>query len=83
MDKQNLWKGTFKMKKHGLWSSISASFLGLCCAGSPIVLAFLAGIGLGFLINDFILYPLLFISLGFMYVSLRYNKKKPTGIGRL
>jgi len=63
------------MKKHGFWSSISASFLGLCCAGSPIVLAFLAGIGLGFLINDFILFPLLFISLGFMYVSLRYNKK--------
>jgi len=55
---------------------IAGAFAGLCCAGAPIVLAFLTGIGLGFLINDFILFPILFISLGFMFYSLHYNKKK-------
>ena len=64
------------MKKHGLWGSITGTFLALCCAGSPLVLAFLSGIGLGFLINDFILFPLLFFSLGFMFYALHYNKKK-------
>jgi len=61
--------------KHSIWASFGGAFTGLCCAGSPIVLAFLTGAGLGFIINDFILFPLLFISLWFMYKSLRYNKK--------
>ena len=39
-------------------------------------MAFLSGIGLGFLINDFILLPILFIALGFMFYSLHINKKK-------
>ena len=30
----------------------------------------------GFIINDFILFPILFIALGFMFYALRYNKKK-------
>lgn len=64
------------MKKHGLWASFTGSFTALCCAGTPVLLAFLTGIGLGFLINDFILFPLLFISLGFIYYSLSFNKKK-------
>ena len=64
------------MKKHGIWASFAGSFTALCCAGSPIALAFLTGAGLGFLINDFILFPLLFLSLGFMYYSLQFNKKK-------
>jgi len=64
------------MKKHALWSSFTGTFAALCCAGSPLVLAFLTGIGLGFLINDFILFPLLFVSLGFMFYSLYHNKKE-------
>lgn len=54
---------------------IGGVFTGLCCAGFPIVLAFLSGIGLGFLINDFILFPILFIALGFMFYAMHYNKK--------
>lgn len=62
--------------KNGISGSFASTFAALCCAGTPIMLAFLTGIGLGFLINDFILFPILFISLGFMYYSLNYNKKK-------
>ena len=64
------------MKNNSIWSSFVGSFSALCCAGTPLLLAFLSGIGLGFLINDFILFPLLFISLGFMFYSLNKNKKK-------
>jgi len=56
--------------------SVAGGFVGLCCAGFPLVLAFLTGIGLGFLINDFVLFPILFVALGFMFYSLYYNKKK-------
>jgi len=65
-----------KMKKYGSWFSIPAAFSALCCAGSPLALGFLAAAGLGFLINDFILFPALFLSLGVMYFSLNHNKKK-------
>ena len=60
----------------GIFGGLGGIFTGLCCAGSPILLAFLTGIGLGFLINDFILFPILFIFLGFMFYSLNLNKKK-------
>jgi len=56
--------------------SVAGGFVGLCCAGFPLVLAFLTGIGLGFLISDLILFPILFVALGFMFYSLYYNKKK-------
>ncbi len=38
-------------------------FAALCCLGTPAILAFLAAIGAGFLINDLILLPLLALSL--------------------
>ncbi|MDP9349370.1 MAG: MerC domain-containing protein [Gemmatimonadota bacterium] len=38
-------------------------FAALCCLGTPAILAFLAAIGAGFLVNDLILLPLLAISL--------------------
>ncbi len=63
------------MKKHSIWSSFTGGFAGLCCAGTPVALSFLTGLGLGFLNSDLILFPLLFVSLGFMFSSLRYNKK--------
>jgi len=59
-----------------IFGGIAGIFTGLCCAGFPLVLAFLTGIGLGFLINDFILFPLLAISLGFMIYAIYYNKQK-------
>jgi mercuric ion transport protein len=42
-------------------------FAALCCLGTPAILAFLAAIGAGFLVNDVILLPLLAVSL---FVSL-------------
>lgn len=38
-------------------------FAALCCLGIPGILAFLAAIGAGFLVNDLILLPLLAVSL--------------------
>jgi len=63
------------MKKHSYIGGAGSSFIALCCAGSPAILAFLTGIGLGFLINDFILFPLLILGIGFMFYSMNFNKK--------
>lgn len=38
-------------------------FAALCCLGTPAILAFLAAIGAGFLVNDLVLLPLLALSL--------------------
>ena len=42
---------------------VSASFAALCCLGIPAVLSIVSAIGLGFLIHDAILLPLLVVSL--------------------
>lgn len=42
---------------------LGAIFAALCCAGTPFVIAGLATVGLGFLKNDAILWPLMFASL--------------------
>jgi mercuric ion transport protein len=38
-------------------------FAALCCLGTPSILAVLSAVGAGFLVNDFILLPLLAVSL--------------------
>jgi len=63
------------MKSHGLWAGIVGSAVSLCCAGTAVLLSFLAGLGLGFLINDVILFPVLFLSFGVVLYSLHTNKK--------
>ena len=52
-----------KITQH-IIGNIGAIFAGLCCIGTPALLAALASVGLGFLINDLILLPLLLIFLG-------------------
>jgi mercuric ion transport protein len=42
---------------------LGAVFAALCCAGTPFIIAGLAAVGLGFLKNDAILWPLMFGSL--------------------
>lgn len=53
-----------KIKEHidkvGFLGSL---FAALCCIGTPAILAFLVAVGAGFLINDYILLPLLVVSL--------------------
>lgn len=42
---------------------LGAVFAALCCAGTPLIIAGLSAVGLGFLKNDAILWPLMFASL--------------------
>lgn len=60
--------------KVGIGGSI---FTALCCLGFPALLSLLAAIGLGFLINDAILLPLLAIflvvTLGGLYAGMRHH----------
>ena len=53
-----------------LFSSLGSAFAALCCAGVPAVLGALSAAGLGFLINDLILLPLLALFLGLTLWSL-------------
>jgi mercuric ion transport protein len=54
-----------------------ALFAGLCCLGFPALISVVSAIGLGFLINDTILMPLLGISLlvtlAGLYLGLRHH----------
>jgi mercuric ion transport protein len=50
-----------------IMGSLGSIFASLCCIGTPALLAFLASIGAGFLINDKILIPLL---VGFLGISI-------------
>jgi mercuric ion transport protein len=60
--------------------SLGSIFAALCCIGTPAILAFLTSIGVGFLINDKILIPLLVIFLGIsvcdIYTSFCSHGKK-------
>ena len=51
------------MMKRQIIGSLGSIFAALCCIGTLALLAFLASIGVGFLINDLILLPLLLIFL--------------------
>ena len=44
--------------------SVGATVAALCCAGVPAVLGALSASGLGFLVNDLILLPLVVVALG-------------------
>ncbi|GAC1552481.1 MAG: hypothetical protein NVS2B7_28450 [Herpetosiphon sp.] len=47
--------------------AVSGSLIAaLCCAGTPLLLGVLATVGLGFIVNDAILFPALFLSLGWV-----------------
>jgi mercuric ion transport protein len=56
--------------RSGIFGSLGSVFAALCCAGVPAVLGALSAAGLGFLINDLILLPLLALFLGLALWSL-------------
>jgi mercuric ion transport protein len=62
--------------KVGIAGSI---FAALCCLGFPALLSILGAIGLGFLINDAILLPLLafflIVTLAGLYLGVRHHKR--------
>lgn len=64
----------------------SSLLVGACCLGLTPLLSGLTAVGLGFLINDLILLPLLAIALGFTLWALwsaskRHQTKIPFAIG--
>jgi len=61
------------LDKIGMPGSVFAT---LCCIGTPALLSFLSAIGLGFLINDLILLPLLGLSLVLTGYGLAASKKR-------
>src|SRR6266852_4906866 len=56
---------------------VGSVFAALCCLGFPALLSILSAIGLGFLINDAVLLPLLIIflvvTLGGLYLGVRHH----------
>ncbi len=50
--------------KSSVFGSLGATVAALCCAGVPAVLGALSAAGLGFLVNDLVLLPLVLVSLG-------------------
>lgn len=54
----------------GVFGSLGSASAALCCAGVPAVLGALSAAGLGFLVNDLILFPLLALFLGLALWSL-------------
>lgn len=55
---------------------MSATVAALCCAGVPAVLGALSAAGLGFLVNDLILFPLLALFLGLGLWGLRDGARR-------
>src|SRR6266851_4831022 len=56
---------------------LGSVFAALCCLGFPALLSILSAIGLGFLINDAVLLPLLvvflIVTLGGLYLGVRHH----------
>ncbi len=50
--------------RKAIFGSLGSAFAAACCAGIPAVLSALSAAGLGFLVNDLILFPLLALFLG-------------------
>lgn len=71
------------MKEHlDKVGTLGSVFAALCCIGTPALLAFLASIGLGFLIHDLILLPALAVFLiitgyGLAASRKRHGRKEP------
>jgi len=59
-----------------LAGSFGSILAGACCLGLPPLIATLTGIGMGFVLHDAILIPLLVIFLGFTVWSLHKSKQK-------
>lgn len=54
-----------------VWGPVGSIVAALCCLGAAPLLAALAATGLGFLVNDLVLVPILAVFLGFTIWGLR------------
>lgn len=78
---------------HGFWrrhadkiGAVGSLFAALCCLGIPAVLSIVSAIGLGFIVNDAILMPLLAVFLAITLYGLwngyrRHGKRAPLALG--
>jgi mercuric ion transport protein len=62
---------------------LGAIFAALCCAGLPVILSVLTAIGLGWLRQDAILWPLMFLSLGVALWGLEAQRRSHHASGPL
>lgn len=60
-------------RRASLAGLLGSGFALLCCAGAAPVLGLLSAIGLGFLIHDAVLIPLLIVALGVTALGLRHG----------
>lgn len=58
------------------WGPLGSIFAALCCLGAAPVLAAVSALGLGFLIKDIILVPLLLFFLGVTIWALRRDRNR-------
>ncbi|MBI4455788.1 MAG: response regulator [Acidobacteria bacterium] len=58
------------------WGPLGSIFAALCCLGAAPALAAVSALGLGFLINDIILIPLLVVFLGATIWALRRDRSR-------
>lgn len=71
-----------------LGAAVGAGFTGLCCLGAPAALGIVSAAGLGFLINDAILLPLLALFLAGTLWALRrvreaHGRAWPARVGQI
>ncbi len=59
-----------------LAGSLGSVVAGACCLGLPPLIAALTGVGMGFLLHDAILIPLLLVMLGFTLWGLNTSRKR-------
>lgn len=68
-----------------LCSCIGSGFTAICCLGTPAVISLLSAVGLGFLVQDGVLIPLLFLFVGLNLWALsrslrRHGRKGPLSL---
>jgi mercuric ion transport protein len=63
--------------------TLGAVFAALCCMGAPIIVGVLGAVGLGWLRQDAILWPLMFASLGVALWGLARDRRRHGAIGPL
>jgi mercuric ion transport protein len=59
---------------------LGAVFAALCCMGAPLIVSVLAAIGLSWLRQDAILWPLMFLSLGIAFWGLWGDRRRRHGL---
>jgi mercuric ion transport protein len=74
-DRSSITVSAQDSRRASLGGVLGSGFALLCCAGAAPVLGLLSAIGLGFLINDAVLIPLLLLALGVTGWGLRQGRR--------